>query len=117
MPSVGCGDLPTLPTEERVGVVYADTLTLLYEALARCLETNQPMVETYYGGLAHSLSLSLYFSFPQPLSLIKCYARKPKEVIYCSILYVQVKSIIFSNRTSLDSPTDQTVAGIIVHDR
>ena len=41
-----CGDLPT---EDRAGVVYADTLTLLYEALARCLETNQPMVETYYG--------------------------------------------------------------------
>jgi hypothetical protein len=37
------------PSEDRAGVVYADTLTLLYEALARCLETNQPMVETYYG--------------------------------------------------------------------
>ena len=43
---MGCGDLPT---EDRAGVVYADTLTLLYEALARCLEINQPLVETYYG--------------------------------------------------------------------
>ena len=31
--------------------MYADTLTLLFEALGRCLETNQPAVETYYGGL------------------------------------------------------------------
>jgi hypothetical protein len=37
------------PSDERAGVVYADTLTLLYEDLARCLETHQPVVETYYG--------------------------------------------------------------------
>ena len=30
-------------------MVYADTLTFLYEDLARCLETHQPSVETYYG--------------------------------------------------------------------
>lgn len=38
-----------LPVGDRAGVIYADTLTLLYEALARCLETHQPAVETYYG--------------------------------------------------------------------
>lgn len=38
-----------LPPGDRAGVIYADTLTLLYEALARCLETHQPSVETYYG--------------------------------------------------------------------
>ena len=33
----------------RAGVVYADTLTLLFEGIARTIENNQPMVETYYG--------------------------------------------------------------------
>ena len=31
-------------------MVYADTLMLLYEGIARIFENNQPMVETYYGG-------------------------------------------------------------------
>jgi len=30
-------------------VVYADTLTLLYEGIARTIESHQAMVETYYG--------------------------------------------------------------------
>ena len=34
---------------ERVGVAYADALTLLYEEIARTVERYQPMVETYYG--------------------------------------------------------------------
>ena len=46
---MGWDDMFSLSSEERAGVVYADTLTLLYESLARCLETNQPVVETYYG--------------------------------------------------------------------
>ena len=33
----------------RVGVVYADTLTLLYESTARLIEKHSPLVETYYG--------------------------------------------------------------------
>lgn len=34
---------------DRAGVVYADTLTLLYEGIARLIESYQPLVETYYG--------------------------------------------------------------------
>ena len=34
---------------DRAGVIYADTLTLLYEGIARLIETYQPLVETYYG--------------------------------------------------------------------
>lgn len=30
-------------------MVYADTLTLLYEGIARTIESHQAMVETYYG--------------------------------------------------------------------
>ena len=63
--------------EERAGVVYADTLTLLYESLARCLETNQPLVESYYGELkythththTHTHIHTLFFSFLSILSL------------------------------------------------
>ena len=31
-----------------MGVVYADTLTLLYETIARIVEKYQPLVESYY---------------------------------------------------------------------
>ncbi|XP_048828614.1 conserved oligomeric Golgi complex subunit 4 [Brienomyrus brachyistius] len=35
--------------ERRAGLVFADTLTLLLEGIARIIETHQPIVETYYG--------------------------------------------------------------------
>lgn len=57
-------------TGDRAGVAYADTLTLLYETIARAVEKYQPLVESYYGPswlpvliknlqVALSLSLSL----------------------------------------------------------
>ncbi|KAM7424057.1 hypothetical protein PAMA_000427 [Pampus argenteus] len=39
------GDL----SEKRAPLVFADTLTLLLEGIARVVETHQPIVETYYG--------------------------------------------------------------------
>ncbi|XP_056646847.1 conserved oligomeric Golgi complex subunit 4 [Diorhabda sublineata] len=36
-------------SDKRHGVIYADTLTLLYEGLARVIDTHQPLIETYYG--------------------------------------------------------------------
>ncbi|XP_062500897.1 conserved oligomeric Golgi complex subunit 4-like [Corticium candelabrum] len=36
-------------TGDREGVVYADTLTLLFEDIARLVERHQPLVETFYG--------------------------------------------------------------------
>ncbi|GFO20693.1 conserved oligomeric Golgi complex subunit 4 [Plakobranchus ocellatus] len=36
-------------TDRRANVVFADTLTLLFEGLARVVEIHQPLVETYYG--------------------------------------------------------------------
>ncbi|XP_066290971.1 conserved oligomeric Golgi complex subunit 4-like [Branchiostoma lanceolatum] len=39
----------TTSTERRANVVYADTLTHLFEGIARLVETHQPLVETYYG--------------------------------------------------------------------
>ncbi|KAM6981071.1 conserved oligomeric Golgi complex subunit 4 [Aplochiton taeniatus] len=35
--------------EKRAALVFADTLTLLLEGIARVVETHQPIVETYYG--------------------------------------------------------------------
>ncbi|CAH1105203.1 unnamed protein product [Psylliodes chrysocephalus] len=39
----------TPPSDKRHTIVYADTLTLLYEGLARITDTHQPLIETYYG--------------------------------------------------------------------
>ncbi|KAG9336937.1 hypothetical protein JZ751_029952 [Albula glossodonta] len=35
--------------ERRAALIFADTLTLLLEGIARVVETHQPIVETYYG--------------------------------------------------------------------
>nr|CAH7757940.1 unnamed protein product [Callosobruchus chinensis] len=37
------------PSDKRYGVIYADTLVLLFEGLARVIDTHQPLIETYYG--------------------------------------------------------------------
>ncbi|CAH7061866.1 conserved oligomeric Golgi complex subunit 4 [Phodopus roborovskii] len=36
-------------SDRRAAVIFADTLTLLFEGIARIVETHQPIVETYYG--------------------------------------------------------------------
>jgi uncharacterized protein YoxC len=36
-------------SDKRYSVIYADTLTLLFEGLARVVDTHQPLIETYYG--------------------------------------------------------------------
>ena len=38
-------DLP----DRRASVVFAETITMLYEDVARIVEAHQPLVETYYG--------------------------------------------------------------------
>ncbi|KAG8437298.1 hypothetical protein GDO86_008124 [Hymenochirus boettgeri] len=35
--------------ERRASLIFADTLTLLFEGIARIVETHQPILETYYG--------------------------------------------------------------------
>lgn len=35
--------------EKRITVAYADTLTSLFENMARVVEVNQPIIETFYG--------------------------------------------------------------------
>ncbi|KAL5021531.1 hypothetical protein ScPMuIL_000686 [Solemya velum] len=35
--------------DKRANVLYADTITLLFERIARVVEIHQPLVETYYG--------------------------------------------------------------------
>ncbi|XP_063703131.1 conserved oligomeric Golgi complex subunit 4 [Culicoides brevitarsis] len=35
--------------EKRMPIAFADTMTVLLETLARVVETNQPLIETYYG--------------------------------------------------------------------
>jgi len=41
--------LDTAPGDKRGNVVFADTLTLLFEGIARIVEIHQPLIETYYG--------------------------------------------------------------------
>nr|KAF6409465.1 component of oligomeric golgi complex 4 [Rousettus aegyptiacus] len=48
--------LGTDMSDRRAAVIFADTLTLLFEGIARIVETHQPIVETYYGpGKLYSL--------------------------------------------------------------
>lgn len=37
------------PQDRRANIVFADTLTLLFEGIARIVEDHQPLVDTYYG--------------------------------------------------------------------
>lgn len=37
------------PADKRHTIIYADTLILLFEGLARVIDTHQPLLETYYG--------------------------------------------------------------------
>eukprot|EP00794_Sanderia_malayensis_P019155 gene19155-21075_t len=37
------------PTDRRANIIFADTLTLLFEGIARIIEDHQPLVDTYYG--------------------------------------------------------------------
>ncbi|XP_075212039.1 conserved oligomeric Golgi complex subunit 4 [Lycorma delicatula] len=37
------------PSDKRAAVIFADTLTLLFESIARVFEVHQPLIETYYG--------------------------------------------------------------------
>ncbi|XP_006878683.1 PREDICTED: conserved oligomeric Golgi complex subunit 4 isoform X2 [Elephantulus edwardii] len=41
--------LGTDMNDRRAAVIFADTFTLLFEGIARIVETHQPIVETYYG--------------------------------------------------------------------
>lgn len=41
--------LDVKPKDERAAVVFADTMTLLFEGIARIIEIHQPIIETYYG--------------------------------------------------------------------
>lgn len=41
--------LSTNQSDKRFNVIYADTITLLFEGIARLIETHQPLIETYYG--------------------------------------------------------------------
>ena len=41
--------LAASPSDKRANVIYSDTLTMLFEGIARVVEIHQPLVETYYG--------------------------------------------------------------------
>ena len=43
--------LDTRSVDKRASVIYADTLTLLFEGIARIIEIHQPLIESYYGQL------------------------------------------------------------------
>lgn len=35
--------------DKRASVIFSDTMTLLFEGIARIVEIHQPIIETYYG--------------------------------------------------------------------
>ncbi|KAK7862604.1 hypothetical protein R5R35_005641 [Gryllus longicercus] len=41
--------LSTQASDRRANIIFADTLTLLFEGIARIIEIHQPLIETYYG--------------------------------------------------------------------
>lgn len=41
--------LDTSSTDKRASVIFADTLTSLFESIAKTIEIQQPLIETYYG--------------------------------------------------------------------
>ncbi|KAK7076819.1 Golgi transport complex subunit 4 [Halocaridina rubra] len=47
------------PKEKRSHVIWADTITLLFEGIARTVEVRQPIIETYYGPGHLSLVLEM----------------------------------------------------------
>lgn len=48
--------------DKRANVIYADTVTMLFESIARVVEIHQPLVETYYGEISCKLSSSWEFT-------------------------------------------------------
>ena len=42
--------------DKRSTVLFADTITLLFEGIARIVEIHQPLVEKYYGEIFYDLS-------------------------------------------------------------
>ena len=47
--SLGLRECLFLDADRHANVVFANTLTLLFEYIARMVEEHQPFVETYYG--------------------------------------------------------------------
>ena len=54
-----------------MSVIYADTLTLLFEGIARMVEIHQPLIETYYG--PGRLMTGSHFKIINPLIKLKSY--------------------------------------------
>ena len=46
--------LKTGPNDKRANVLFADTMTLMFESIARVIEVHQPLIETYYGKIVLS---------------------------------------------------------------
>ncbi|KAL1415207.1 hypothetical protein MTO96_006882 [Rhipicephalus appendiculatus] len=63
----------TSSTDKRANVIYADTVTLLFEGIARTIEIHQPLVETYYGhGRLHTV-------FKKRAQQVQTYLRSSKQ--------------------------------------
>jgi hypothetical protein len=56
--------LQTSEDDKRGSVLFADTVTLLFEGIARVVEIHQPLVETYYGKTSMFSTFSFYFTMP-----------------------------------------------------
>ena len=75
------GALNTIPTDPRASVIFADTLTLLFEGIARTIEIHQPLIETYYGpGRLTTVLFMLQKECDKQASLIFNEFRKKRQV-------------------------------------
>lgn len=56
----------TDPDDRRSSVIFADTITKLFENIAKVIEIHQPLVETYYGIIYILFCISfIYFTLRQ----------------------------------------------------
>lgn len=51
--------METKSNDERASVLFADTVTLLFEGIARIIEIHQPIIETFYGPGKLSMSIMI----------------------------------------------------------
>ncbi|GLH15973.1 Conserved oligomeric Golgi complex subunit 4 [Gryllus bimaculatus] len=54
--------LSTQASDRRANIIFADTLTLLFEGIARIIEIHQPLIETYYDFSEFSLHVGVNFT-------------------------------------------------------
>lgn len=73
--------------DKRASVIFSDTMTLLFEGIARIVEIHQPIIETYYGPGRLLMTISILQK--------ECDRYIISTNIYKKIMYILKNNIIF----------------------